>query len=65
MGYEIDGFIDYYNSKFNNFNVILTGGDAMYFAAKIKNSIFADINLLFKGLYAISEINNQPSMSLV
>ena len=60
MGYEIDGFIDYYDSKFGNFKVILTGGDAGYFATKIKNKIFADTNLLFKGLYAISEINNLP-----
>lgn len=58
MGFEIDGFIDYYAGKFGNFNVILTGGDAVYFAAKIKNRIFADTNLLFKGLYAISELNN-------
>ena len=58
IGYEIDGFIDYYAGKFANFNVILTGGDSAYFAAKIKNKIFADANLLFKGLYAISEINN-------
>ena len=60
IGYEIDGFIDYYASKFSNFNVVLTGGDAGYFAAKVKNKIFADTNLLFKGLYAISEINNLP-----
>lgn len=60
MTFEIDGFIDYYASKFANFNVILTGGDTGYFAAKIKSRIFADKNLLFKGLYAISEINNLP-----
>ena len=59
MGFEIDGFINYYASKFSNFNVILTGGDAGYFATKIKNKIFADTNFLFKGLYAISEINNK------
>ena len=55
--YEIDGFINYYKEKFNNFNVILTGGDALYFATQLKNKIFADANFLFKGLYAISEFN--------
>ncbi len=56
--YEIDGFIDYYASKYNNFNVVLTGGDSAYFAGQLKNKIFADLNFLFKGLYAISEVNN-------
>ncbi len=58
MAYEIDGFISYYASKYGNFNVVLTGGDAVYFAGQLKNGIFADVNFLFKGLYAISEINN-------
>ena len=44
-----------------NFNVILTGGDSLYFAAQLKNEIFTDTNFLFKGLYAISEINNCKS----
>jgi len=38
--------------------VVLTGGDAGYFARRLKNKIFADKNFLFKGLYAISEVNN-------
>ena len=56
--YEIDGFIDYYAGKYGNFNVVLTGGDSAYFAGQLKNKIFADLNFLFKGLYAISEVNN-------
>jgi len=58
MVYEIDGFIDYYAEKYGNFNVVLTGGDSTYFAGQLKNKIFADLNFLFKGLYAISEVNN-------
>lgn len=58
IAYEMDGFINYYAGKFDNFNVVLTGGDAMYFAAQLKSKIFADPNFLLKGLYAISEINN-------
>ena len=57
IGFEIDGFIDYYQNKYNNFNVVLTGGDLRYFAHRVKKKIFADAGFLFKGLYAISEIN--------
>ena len=56
--YEIRGFIDFYAEKYGNFNVVLTGGDAGYFARRLKNKIFADLNFLFKGLYVISEVNN-------
>lgn len=55
---EIDGIIEMYADKYNNFNVLLTGGDAPYFADHIKNKIFADPELIFKGLYAISEYND-------
>lgn len=58
MAYEIDGFIDDYEQKFENFNVLLTGGDIVHLASHLKNKIFADPDLIFKGLYAISEINN-------
>lgn len=58
ISFEIEGFINYYNSRFGNFNVVLTGGDSGYFAQRVKNKIFADPNFLFKGLYAISETNN-------
>ncbi len=56
--FEIAGFIDSYASKYGNFNVVLTGGDTTYFAGQLKNRIFADSNFLFKGLYALSETNN-------
>lgn len=58
MVYEIDGFIEEYASKFSNFNVLLTGGDIVHLASHLKNKIFADPDLIFKGLYAISEHNN-------
>ncbi|HMR93599.1 MAG TPA: type III pantothenate kinase [Chitinophagaceae bacterium] len=58
MAYEMDGFIDGYAEKFDNFNVVLTGGDIVYLASHLKNKIFADPDLIFKGLYAISEVNN-------
>jgi len=55
---EIEGFIEKYNQKYGNFNVVLTGGNSAYFASQLKNKIFADYNFLFKGLYALSELNN-------
>jgi type III pantothenate kinase len=58
MTKEIDGMIDLYAEKYGNLNVLLTGGDSAYFACHLKNKIFADLNLIFKGLYAISELNN-------
>jgi len=57
---EIEGFIGKYEEKFTNFNVVLTGGNSAYFASQIKYKIFADHHFLFKGLYALSEINNYP-----
>ena len=55
---EIDGFIDAYKERYRNFNVLLTGGDLVHLASHLKNKIFADPDLIFKGLYAISEVNN-------
>ncbi len=58
MAAEIDGIIQKYNEKFGNFNVVLTGGNSTYFAGQLKTRIFADHNFLFKGLYALSQLNN-------
>jgi len=57
MAKEIDGIIDAYSERYTNFNVLLTGGDSPYFAQLMKNKIFADPQLIYKGLYAISEYN--------
>jgi type III pantothenate kinase len=56
---EIDGIIDAYSEKYGNFNVLLTGGDMPFFVPHLKNRIFADQNLIYKGLYAICEFNNR------
>lgn len=58
MAKEIDGIIENYKEKYVNFNVHLTGGDTGFFGHLLKNKIFADPNLIYKGLYAISEYNN-------
>ena len=57
MSAEINGLIDAYEAKYSKFNALLTGGDLSYFVPHLKRRIFADPNLIYKGLYAISEKN--------
>ena len=57
MAKEIDGMIEAYEEKYDNFNVLLSGGDAVHFTRFLKRKIFADPDLIFKGLYTISEYN--------
>jgi type III pantothenate kinase len=58
MAKEIDGILDMYQERFGNFNALLTGGDIGLFRPYLKNKIFADPHLIFKGLYAISRFNS-------
>ena len=55
---EIDGIIDAYKEKYDELNVVLTGGDMHFFVPHLKNKIFADPYLIYKGLLAISEHNS-------
>ena len=55
--YELDGMIADYAKQYPDFNAILTGGDAPFFASKIKSKIFADPDLLLKGLNLILNHN--------
>jgi type III pantothenate kinase len=57
MAKEVDGIIGAYEEKYDNFNVLLSGGDSSYFTRHLKKKIFADPHLIYKGLYAISEFN--------
>lgn len=57
MSKEIDGIIEEYALRYSNFNVLLTGGDMGFFVPHLKNEIFADPHLIYKGLYAISKRN--------
>jgi type III pantothenate kinase len=58
MANEMDGFINEYEERFGNFNAVLTGGDLSFYQSHLKNKIFADPDLIFKGLYAISNHND-------
>ncbi|MBX2905779.1 MAG: type III pantothenate kinase [Taibaiella sp.] len=54
---EIDGIIADYAGRYPDFNAVLTGGDAPYFASKLKSKIFADPDLALKGLNIILDHN--------
>lgn len=56
---EIDGIIQAYHSKYDNLNVLLSGGDGVLLASHLESKTFADPHLTYKGLYAISEYNNR------
>lgn len=55
--YEMDGYIDEVKAKYPNLFVFLTGGHSFYFERRLKNYIFADINLVLIGLNRILEYN--------
>ncbi|MDP4128571.1 MAG: type III pantothenate kinase [Bacteroidota bacterium] len=57
MAKEIDGIIEAYEERYENLNVLMTGGDAQYFMPFMKKTIITDPDLIFKGLYVISEFN--------
>ena len=58
---EIDGMINRYKSQFSDLKVILTGGDFQLFDKGLKNSIFADPDLVLKGLNEILDYNEAIS----
>lgn len=57
MAKEIDGVIEAYEERFENLYVSMTGGDALYFKPFLKKKIKEEPDLIFKGLYIISEFN--------
>lgn len=54
---EVDGMITRYTERYGNFNVLLTGGNLEFFGSRLKNKIFADPYLVYKGLNSILDIN--------
>ncbi|MDR1981369.1 MAG: type III pantothenate kinase [Tannerellaceae bacterium] len=55
--YEMDGYIHDLRIKYPNLLVFLTGGHSFYFERRLKNRIFANINLVLIGLNRILEYN--------
>jgi type III pantothenate kinase len=54
---EIEGFIAHFAKENENLTVVLTGGDTIFLAKRLKNSIFANSNFLLEGLNSILEYN--------
>ncbi|HAN20042.1 MAG: hypothetical protein A2X13_07240 [Bacteroidetes bacterium GWC2_33_15] len=55
--FEIEGYINLFNQKFDELIIILSGGDANFFDKKLKNTIFVNSNLNLIGLNRILEFN--------
>lgn len=61
--YELTGFIESYKKNSHELNIVLTGGDSIFFDTLLKNSIFAhcikvEPHLVLKGLNATIHNNN-------
>jgi len=56
---EINGLIHDYKQQFNDLKIVLTGGESIYFVKSIKSHIFADSNLVIKGLNEILKFNEK------
>jgi len=63
LKYEVLGFLESYQATAPELNIILTGGDSIFFDTLLKNSIFApcvkiEPYLVLKGLNAAIPTNN-------
>ncbi|MFY7740348.1 MAG: type III pantothenate kinase [Flavobacterium sp.] len=58
ISFELDGFINSVLDKNDNFIIILTGGDAVFLAERLKNTIFANPNFLLESLNQTFQYNN-------
>ena len=61
--HELTGFIESYIKSYQQINIILTGGDGIFFDTLLKNSIFApyikiEPHLVLKGLNAAMQYHN-------
>ena len=61
--YELEGFVKKYKKDEQELNIVLCGGDSIFFDTLLKNSIFAtciknEPYLVLKGLNAVIQYNN-------
>lgn len=54
---ELEGFIQTYTEQWPHLNIILTGGDADFFAKHLNTKIFVRPNILLEGLNEILKYN--------
>jgi type III pantothenate kinase len=55
--FEMEAYISRLKDKYNDLEIIFTGGDAKYFDKKLKYTIFVDPHLVFTGLNRILTYN--------
>lgn len=55
--FETEGYVETLKKDFGEIKIIFTGGDADYFAGRVKFPIFATSDLVFYGLNSILEYN--------
>ncbi len=56
--FEIEGFISELRNKYDNFIIILTGGDTDFLAKRLKSTIFANRNFLLESLNDLYQYQN-------
>ncbi len=61
---EIDNIIEQYKKSFSSLKIILSGGDNIFLEKKLKNSTFANPNIVLIGLNKILEFNHKKDNSL-
>jgi type III pantothenate kinase len=61
MIFEIDGMIDHIRKNRPGCQVILTGGDSLFFDKKLKNTIFVKFEITLIGLNRILEYNAEKN----
>lgn len=57
--FEIEGFIRSLEEKHHNFIIILTGGDTVFLAKRLKSTIFANQNFLLESLNDLFQYQNR------
>lgn len=57
--FEMNGYMDTIKIKYPQLSIFLTGGSTFYFDTKLKNTIFAEKNLVLIGINRILQYNVQ------
>ena len=57
--YEINGYVESLKKQYEDLKIFLTGGDAIFFDKKLKNTIFVNLNLNHIGLNTILDYNRE------
>jgi len=59
--YEIEQTIEVFSRNYQNLQVVLTGGDSIFLAKRLDDSIFVHLNLTLIGLNRILEYNSKKN----